>query len=180
MKALQMRLNHNTQEILHSYQIWWKPHETALISDRTSWMTTKKFQLNDDKTELMLVIPKKLHKHTLLPQSMSVCNVTINVSPSVRDLGLLCVLNNISLPSTGQSILNFVESVPFVNICLSMQPKCSSTHLSCRVLTIATPFSPDFQRLWLESSKEFKPTQLVYVLFAKPTLTYNNNNIVHL
>ena len=76
------------------------------ISDLKSWMTTNKLQLNDDKTELMLVTPKKRQKHTLLPQSMSVCNVTINFSLTGRDdlmsfLTILCVLNNTYLTSAG-------------------------------------------------------------------------------
>ena len=88
-------------------------------------------------------------------QSMSVCNVTINFSLSARDLGVildttLCFEQHISnICRTAYLELCRISSIHhYLTPCLSMQPKFpSALHLSFHTLTIASPFSPDFQRL---------------------------------
>jgi len=59
------------------------------ISDLKSWMTANKLKLNDEKTEVMLVIPPKLSQHPSLPKTMSINSTDITFSTSVRDLGVI-------------------------------------------------------------------------------------------
>ena len=54
------------------------------ISDIQNWMTENKLQLNADRTETMLFNSSKL-KHQ--PEPLSICQATISVSDSVRNLG---------------------------------------------------------------------------------------------
>ena len=52
-------------------------------------MIHNKLQLNDDKMELMLAIPKKFYNHPTLPPSMQINQINISFSPSVRSLSVI-------------------------------------------------------------------------------------------
>ena len=58
------------------------------IADVKDWMTLNKLQLNDDKTELMLVSPSKYSKHPALPTSITLNSNEILISSHVRSLGV--------------------------------------------------------------------------------------------
>ncbi|KAK7098126.1 hypothetical protein V1264_002486 [Littorina saxatilis] len=51
-------------------------------------MSLNKLQLNSDKTEVMLACPKKFLNHPSLPASLTVNELPISFSPSVRSLGV--------------------------------------------------------------------------------------------
>ena len=53
------------------------------------------------------------------------------------------------------------RQLPPHSTCLLMQPKFSSVHLSTHIWTTVTPFSSNFQRTSLKSSKEFEIMQPV-------------------
>ena len=63
-------------------------HTHDCIADLKTWMVHNKLQLNDDKTELMLVCPKKYRSHPSIPDSLVLNNVPISFSSSVRSLGV--------------------------------------------------------------------------------------------
>ncbi|KAK7108062.1 hypothetical protein V1264_015864 [Littorina saxatilis] len=58
------------------------------IADLSDWMSLNKLQLNSDKTEVMLACPKKFLNHPSLPASLTVNELPISFSPSVRSLGV--------------------------------------------------------------------------------------------
>ena len=67
-------------ELLHSMQSW--------IGDATAWVTVIMLKLNDNKTELMLVTPKRSkHLHNL-PTSITMGNAQVPFKQSVKNLGL--------------------------------------------------------------------------------------------
>ena len=63
-------------------------HRTQLcITDIKSWMTYNKLQLNNDKTEVIFIVPKRLSPN-LLPTSIQLENSSIQTSATVRNLGI--------------------------------------------------------------------------------------------
>ena len=67
-------------ELLHSMQ--------SCISDVKAWTTANKLKLNDNKTELMLVNPKRTkHLHSL-STSITIGNAQISFKLSVKNLVL--------------------------------------------------------------------------------------------
>ncbi|KAK7105200.1 hypothetical protein V1264_016609 [Littorina saxatilis] len=58
------------------------------IADLSDWMSLNKLQLNSDKTEVMLGCPKKFLNPPSLPASLTVNELPISFSPSVRSLGV--------------------------------------------------------------------------------------------
>ena len=66
-------------ELLHSMQ--------SCISDAKAWASVNMLRLNDNKTELMLINPKRTkHLHNL-PTSITICNAQIPFKQSVKNLG---------------------------------------------------------------------------------------------
>ena len=65
------------------------------ITDVKMWMTANKLQLNDCKTEVILISSPRLSTKLALPPSMHVGNSDILFSPSVKNLGVTldCNLN---------------------------------------------------------------------------------------
>ena len=59
----------------------------SCISDIKSWMTYNKLQLNNDKTELIFIVPKRLLSSNLIPTSVQLENSSIQTSSTVRNLG---------------------------------------------------------------------------------------------
>lgn len=58
------------------------------ISDIKAWMTNNKLQLNNDKTEMILISPKKFLNSNSTPQSVSLEGCEISLSTAVRNLGV--------------------------------------------------------------------------------------------
>ena len=83
-------------------------------------MTLNKLQLNDDKTELMLVCPKRLSNHHSLPSSLEISGNSIPISPSVRSLGVTLDQN-----------LNFQQHISNI---------CKSTYLELRRISSVRSF----------------------------------------
>ena len=88
------------------------------ISDLKDWMTLNKLQLN--KTELMLVCPKRLPNHHSLPSSLEISGNSIPISPSVRSLGVTLDQN-----------LNFQQHISNI---------CKSTYLELRRISSVRSF----------------------------------------
>ena len=80
-------------QLLKSGHIANLPHiietTTNCISDLKSWMTENKLKLNDDKTEIMLVIPPSLKNDPSLPSKISIAGTDIQLSSQVRNLGVI-------------------------------------------------------------------------------------------
>ena len=66
-------------ELLHSIQ--------SCISDVKAWATAKMLELNDNKTELMLVTSKRTKHLHKLPTSITIGNAQIPFKQSVKNLG---------------------------------------------------------------------------------------------
>ena len=58
------------------------------ISDVKSWMTCNKLQMNDDKTEAILITKQRLSHSHPLPQTINISNTNIKFTQSVRNLGV--------------------------------------------------------------------------------------------
>ena len=56
--------------------------------DLKEWMSLNKLQLNDDKTELLLITPPRFLKHPSLPSSISIGASDISFSSQARNLGV--------------------------------------------------------------------------------------------
>ena len=56
------------------------------VSDVKSWMTLKRLQLNDGKTEAMLVMCKRTSVSGLIPQSMSIGDTDVDFSDLVKKI----------------------------------------------------------------------------------------------
>ena len=58
------------------------------VSDVKSWMTLNRLQLNDGKTEALLITSKKISTSGLIPQSMSIGDTGVDFSDLVKNIGL--------------------------------------------------------------------------------------------
>ena len=56
------------------------------VQDVKTWTLVNKLQLNEDKTEALLIDPKK---GSDLPTSISVCGTEISFSDTARNLGVM-------------------------------------------------------------------------------------------
>ena len=60
----------------------------SCISDIKSWMTCNKLQLNNDKTEMIFIVPKRLLPAFSVPTPVQLGDCLIHTSTSVRNLGV--------------------------------------------------------------------------------------------
>ncbi|KAK7101509.1 hypothetical protein V1264_019884 [Littorina saxatilis] len=60
----------------------------SCITDLKAWMDLNKLKLNEEKTEMILVSPKKHLNHPSLPSSVDLNGSSIALSPAVRNLGV--------------------------------------------------------------------------------------------
>jgi hypothetical protein len=58
------------------------------ISDLKSWMSSNKLQLNEDKTDVMLVVPPSMRNDPSIPTSLTIGDTSIEFSTQVRNLGV--------------------------------------------------------------------------------------------
>ena len=58
------------------------------VSNVKTCMTSNKFQMNDDKTDVLLVTAKQIVNLQHLPGVMNINGTCVNFSPSVRNLGI--------------------------------------------------------------------------------------------
>ena len=58
------------------------------VSDVKTWMTSNKLQMNEDKTELLLVTAKRVVNLQHLPEFMNINGNSVKFSPSVKNLGV--------------------------------------------------------------------------------------------
>ena len=58
------------------------------VSDVKTWMTSNKLQMNEDKTEVLLVTAKQVVNLQHLPEFMNINGTCVKFSPSVRNLGV--------------------------------------------------------------------------------------------
>ena len=59
------------------------------ITDIQAWMHNNKLQLNADKTEIILIVPKTNNSESQFPTSLDLNNTSIKFSTSVRNLGAI-------------------------------------------------------------------------------------------
>ena len=107
-------------EIIHSTQ--------SFISDVKAWMTNNQLQLNNDKTERILIATKTVLNSNSVPQSINLEGSDIKFANTVRNqcVGLdpiLSIFNSKSSPFVVSAILNFFGLVQYATICLKMSPK---------------------------------------------------------
>ena len=67
-------------EIIHSAQ--------SCISDVKAWMTNNQLQLNNDKTEMILIVTKTVLNSDSVPQSINLEGSDIKFANTVRNLGV--------------------------------------------------------------------------------------------
>ena len=58
------------------------------VSDDKTWITSNKLQMNDDKTDVLLVAAKRIVNLQHLPEFMNINDTCVKFSPSVRNLGV--------------------------------------------------------------------------------------------
>ena len=58
------------------------------MSDVKTWMMSKKLQMNEDKTETLLLTAKRIVNLQHLPEIMNINGTCVKFSPSVRNLGV--------------------------------------------------------------------------------------------
>ena len=58
------------------------------VSDVKAWMTSNKLQMNEDKTDALLVTAKRIVNLHHLPEFMNINCICVKFSPSVRNLGV--------------------------------------------------------------------------------------------
>ena len=58
------------------------------VCDVKAWMTSNKLQMNEDKTDVLLVTAKRIFNLQHLPEFMNIPGTCIKFSPSVRSLGV--------------------------------------------------------------------------------------------
>ena len=58
------------------------------MSDVKSWMLSNKLQMNENKTEVLLVTPKRVVKYEPFPEFMKINGTSFKFCPSLRNLGV--------------------------------------------------------------------------------------------
>ena len=58
------------------------------VSNVKTWMTSNKLQMNEDKTDALLVTAKRIVNLQHLPEFMNINGTCVKFSPSVRNLGV--------------------------------------------------------------------------------------------
>ena len=59
------------------------------VSDVKAWMTSNKLQMNEDKTEVLLVTAKQIVNLQHLPEFMNINGTCVKFIPLVRNLGVI-------------------------------------------------------------------------------------------
>ena len=58
------------------------------VFDVKTWMTSNKLQMNEDKTDVLLVTAKRIVNLQHLPEFMNINGTCVKFSPLVRNLGV--------------------------------------------------------------------------------------------
>ena len=58
------------------------------VSNVKAWMSSNKIQMNEDKTEVLLVTAKQIFNLQHLPEFMNINGICVKFSPSIRNLGV--------------------------------------------------------------------------------------------
>ena len=58
------------------------------VSDVKTWMTSNKLQMNEDKTEVLLVTAQRVVNLQQLPEFMNINGTCVKLSSSVRNFGV--------------------------------------------------------------------------------------------
>ena len=106
-------------EIIHSTQ--------SCISDVKAWMTNNQLQLNNDKTEMILIATKTVLNSDSVPQSINLEGSDIKFANTVRNLDV-CLDPTLSFQQQISSVcricyLELRRLVQYATICLKMSPK---------------------------------------------------------
>ena len=59
-----------------------------MCGDVKSWMLSNKLQMNEDKTEVLLVIPKRVVKSEPFPEFIDINGTSVKFCPSLMNLGV--------------------------------------------------------------------------------------------
>ena len=106
------------------------------VSDVKSWMTLNRLQLNDGKTEAMLVMSKTASTSGLIPQSMRIGDTDVDFSDLVKNLGVtldssLSMLQQVTKTCTAA----YIELRPISSICQYLTVDATKTLISAFVLS---------------------------------------------
>ena len=106
-------------EIIHSTQ--------SCISDVKAWMTNNQLQLNNDKTEMILIATKTFLNSDSVPQSINLEGSDIKFANTVRNLDV-CLDPTLSFQQQISSFcricyLELRRLVQYATSCLKMSPK---------------------------------------------------------
>ena len=97
-------------------------------------MTNSQLQLNNDKTEMILIASKTILNSDSVPQSINLEGCDIKLANTVCNLGVcfdptLSFQQQISAVCRIYAIWNFVGLVQYATICPKMSPKNYCVHL---------------------------------------------------
>ena len=134
-------------------------------------MTNNQLQLNNDKTEMILIATKTVLNSDSVPQSINLEGSDIKFANTVRNLGvcldptlsfqgsvliLLSLSNSKSPPFVISAILNLVGLVQYATICLKMSPKNCSVSLFFQEQIIATHFWRAVLSIFFLNSQKYR------------------------
>ena len=94
-------------------------------------MTNNQLQLNNDKTEMILIATKTVLNSDSVPQSINLDSSDIKFANTVRNM-CVCLDPTLSFQQQISSvcrILNFIGLVQYTTLCLKMSPKNCCVHL---------------------------------------------------
>ena len=76
------------------------------MSDIKTWMLSNKLQMNEDKTEVLLVTPKRVVNSEPFPEFININGTSVKFCPSLRNLGVTLD----STPSLHKHVRNVCRS----------------------------------------------------------------------
>ena len=84
------------------------------VSDVKTWMLSNKFQMNEDKTEVLLVTPKRVVKSELFPEFMNINGTCVNFCSSLMNLGVTldCTLSLYHVPNVCRNAFLELQQIP--------------------------------------------------------------------
>ena len=151
-----------------------------MFLDVKSWMTLNRLQLNDEKTEAMLVMSKRASNSGLIPQSMRIGDTAVDFSDFVKNLDVtLDSSSSMHQQVTNTCTAAYIELRRTRSICQYSTVDATKTLISAFVLSrldycnallcgIAQYLLDRLQRvqMHLQDSQSKLPNQTILLLFC--------------
>ena len=119
------------------------------VSDVKTWMTSNKLQMNEDKTEVLLVTAKRVVNLQHLPEFVNVNSTCIKFSPSVRNLGITLdstlslhqhVMNVCQVAYLELRRINFIRNILSIDAVKTLDSSLVLSHFDyCNTLLVGLP-----------------------------------------